>query len=86
MTTRHLADGLMQAMKARSHNHCTELLGLAQGKICRMHSGVQADLNLSTFVHIHDRSGVPLETLIGWYRMRPDQALGRININPPAGA
>jgi hypothetical protein len=82
MTTKHLADGLMQATKARSHNQCTELLELPQGLLCRMASGKRPELKVSTLAHIHAKSGIPLDALVDWYLMPDDKPLGRVTTKP----
>lgn len=72
MTTRHLVNGLMRHMHARTHLECQKSLGIPGGTFSRMyHRG--ADLNVATLDKIQQRSGLPLEQLMAWYR-EPEQS------------
>jgi uncharacterized protein YbaP (TraB family) len=82
MTTKHLVNGLMQAVRAKNHNHCTQLLDLPQGTLCRMANGTHKNLLVSTLAHIHEKSRVPLDALVDWYLMPADQPLGRVTPKP----
>jgi hypothetical protein len=68
----------MQVTQARNHAHCTELLALPQGSLCRLNKGEHQDLKVSTLVHIREKTGVSLDTLADWFRMPADRVLGRV--------
>jgi hypothetical protein len=82
MSTKHLVQGLMQVTGARNHAHCTKLLGLPQGSLCRLNKGEHRDLKVSTLVHIRAKSGVPLDTLADWFGMPAERSLGRVTAEP----
>lgn len=69
MTTRHMVNGLMKATKATSHNNLAARLAQTPATISRMyHMSEQKDMNLSTLDIIQQKSGVPVQTLMDWYR------------------
>lgn len=80
MTLKHLAEGLMQATGARCQNHCTKLLGLPQGLLTRMQNGTREEIKLTTFLHMADASGLPVDLLAEWCRLPHGQVLGRVQL------
>lgn len=68
MTTRHLVNGLMRAMRVRSHHQCEVQLGLPGGTFCHMYHGRQRGFNVVLLDRIQARSGVSFEQLMAWFR------------------
>lgn len=78
MTTRHLVNGLMRHMNARTHRECQQSLVISGGSFSRMyHRG--ADLNVATLDKIQQRSGLPLEQLMAWYRQEETKSRASAN-------
>jgi hypothetical protein len=78
MTAKHLLEGVMQSTGARSHHHCSKLLGLDPATICRLSSGKNVGINIGTLDQIQRATRVPIETLFAWYRLPDGVHLGRI--------
>jgi transcriptional regulator with XRE-family HTH domain len=78
MTAKHLLDGVMQSTGARSHGHCSKLLGLDPSTIHRLDKGKRVGVNISTLDQIQQVTRIPFDTLFAWYRLPDDVVLGRI--------
>jgi len=79
MTTKHLAQGLMQATKATSHANCEAKLGLAVGQMHHWYNDHHRDIKASMLGLLHDKSGLSFDTMMGWYRLPEDAVLGPIS-------
>jgi DNA-binding Xre family transcriptional regulator len=78
MTSKHLLEGVMQSTRARSHHHCSKLLGLDVATISRLSAGKVVGMHIRTLDQIQQITGIPIETLFAWYRLPDGAHLGRI--------
>jgi len=68
MTTRHLVDGLMRTLRARTHQQCEVRLGLPGGTFSHLYHGRQRGFGVMLLERIQARSGVSFDQLMAWYR------------------
>ncbi|HEX9173864.1 MAG TPA: hypothetical protein VF861_14520 [Telluria sp.] len=74
MTVKHMIEGIMHATKARNQRHCAIKLAMTEANISRILSGkfTGHGMLLASFDIIQQKSGIPADTLLGWYR-QPEQ-------------
>jgi DNA-binding Xre family transcriptional regulator len=78
MTAKHLLEGVMQSTRARSHHHCSILLGIDVATISRLNAGKTVGMRIQTLDHIQRKTEIPIETLFAWYRLPDGAVLGRV--------
>lgn len=71
MGTRHLIDGVIRATKSKTKNQCATKLGLDASTLHRIYER-GGSMNLATFDLIQQKTGLPLDQLMAWYRMPED--------------
>lgn len=78
MTTKHILDGVMQWTGSRTHLACASMLELDPATVCRMAQGRYAGMRIETLDRIQRKTGVPIDTLMDWYRLPDGAELGRV--------
>lgn len=88
MSGRHLVEGLMQATRSRTHEQMSVKLAWERAEISRLVNGKSSGggMRLVTLDTIQRRSGVPIQTLLDWYRLPEGAVLGRVPVETECAA
>jgi DNA-binding Xre family transcriptional regulator len=75
MTAKHMLDAIV--MHTRTSN-LTTALGLDPRTVSAMRNGEQTGMNIRTLDQIQRKTGLPFDTLMGWYRLPEGAVLDRL--------